>query len=217
MTLDNVHHVAYLATAAVPVAVAGFLKFHRVLRTRRQQRDLLLSKVDTILKEMTPNGGGSLKDAVNAMRTDVQKLKAGVAILRDGLRFSLGLQPTAVFETDETGRCTNASPALCDMFGKTHEEMLGLGWLSAIESAEGRDRVWVNWRSAVESGMPYKDRYLVHNEKTGERFYVSSRAVSSKTDDGVVRYYFGSVEKEQPASTSIRESLSRLEQLQHGQ
>ena len=212
--LSSAQHIAYLAVVAVPAVVAGAIKAHRVLKMRARRVVELHTKVDTILKELTPNGGGSIKDAVTAMREDVKKLKANVAVLRDGLRFSLGLQPTAVFETDETGRCTNASPALCDMFGMTHEEMLGLGWLAAIHSAEERDRAWLNWRSAVESGVPYKDRYLVHNARTGERFYAASRAVASKTDDGVVRYFFGSVEKELPASTALRESLSKLDALQ---
>jgi PAS domain S-box-containing protein len=214
--LTSAQQIAYLAVVAVPAVVAGAFKAHQALRLRAQRVVELHSKVDTILKELTPNGGGSIKDAVTSMREDVRKLKTNVAVLRDGLRFSLGLQPTAVFETDAHGLCTNASPALCDMFGKTHEEMIGLGWLAAIHSAEERDRAWVNWRSAVESGVPYKDRYLIHNEKTGERFYAESRAVASKTDDGKVAYFFGSVEKEQPVSTAIRESLSRLDALSHG-
>lgn len=211
--LDSAQHLSYLAVVAVPAIIAGAVKAHQKIRQKYARNEALHVKVDSILKELTPNGGGSIKDAVTSMRNDVKMLKANVSILRDGLRFSLGLQPSAVFETDEHGRCTNASPALCDMFGKTHEEMLGLGWLSAIESAEGRDRAWTNWRSAVESGVPYKDRYLVHNERTGERFYAYSRAMASKTEDGVIRYFFGSVEKEQPASTALRESLSRLEAL----
>lgn len=209
--LDSAQHIAYLATVAVPVTVAGAIKAHRVLKLRAQKVVALHSKVDAILKELTPNGGGSLKDQVTSMRADVKTLKANVAVLRDGLRFSLGLQPTAVFETNEAGRCTNASPALCEMFGMTHEEMLGLGWLAALASAEERDRAWLNWRSAVESGVPYKDRYLVHNVKTGERFYACARAVASKTDDGAVSHFFGSVEKEMPLSAAVRESISRLE------
>lgn len=199
--LADMQHFAYIATVAVPVAVAGAMKAHRALKLRAQRVIELHSKVDAILKEFIPNGGGSLKDQVTSMRDDVKKLKANVAVLRDGLRFSLGLQPTAVFESNESGRCTNASPALCEMFGMTHEEMLGLGWLAAVDSAEERDRAWLNWRSAVDSGMPYKDRYLVHNGKTGERFHVTARAVASKTDDGVIRYFFGCVEKEKKATT----------------
>lgn len=194
--LADIQHVAYLATVAIPVAVAGAIKAHRVLKLRAQKVVALHAKVDIIIKELTPNGGGSIKDQVTLTRDDVKMLKANVAVLRDGLRFSLGLQPTAVFETNEAGRCTNASPALCEMFGMTHEEMLGLGWLAAIASAEERDRAWLNWRSAVDSGVPYKDRYLVHNARTGEKFHAVSRAVASKTDDGVVRYFFGCVERE---------------------
>lgn len=147
-----------------------------------------LERIDKVYAELTPNGGGSIKDKINQLSRDV-------TILRSGLSFSLALNPHCVFEADPTGSCTFANVALCELFGLPQTDMLGRGWLSVLDGSDVRERAWNTWTACVAKHLPYLDRYQVRNARTGERFWVRAHAIPAGDPDSPLHYY-GTVERE---------------------
>lgn len=65
-----------------------------------------------------------------------------------------------IYVCEPTGKCTWANDYLCDAFGIDSNDMLGLGWLSAISK---REQVGVHtaWKQCVADALPYRESYTV--------------------------------------------------------
>lgn len=159
----------------------------KLVRAYRRLK-LAIERIDIVYAELTPDGGGSVKDKVNQLTRDV-------AILRGGLSFSLALNPHCVFEAEPDGHCSFANVALCDLFGLPQSDILGRGWLSALDGSEARERAWDTWSTCVEKRIPYLDRYQIRNARTGERIWVRAHAIPAGHPDKPLHYY-GTVERE---------------------
>jgi PAS domain S-box-containing protein len=184
MTLTQLEQVLAIAAIALPVMEWIRRKLVRAYRRVKQA----IERIDYVYGELSPNGGGSVKDKINQLSRDV-------AVLRGGLSFSLTLNPHCIFEADPDGHCTFANVALCNLFGLSQEEMLGRGWLSALDGSEARERAWDTWDSCVSKHIPYLDRYQIRNARTGERIWVRAHAIPAGHPDKPLHYY-GTVERE---------------------
>lgn len=96
-----------------------------------------------------------------------------------------------VYECDPKGFCTYANPRLCSMFGLQLDDMLGTGWLRSVgRSSQERTQAWVNWKTAVDGGLPYSDEYWL-TPPTGARVYIRTYAMAlrSAIDDSVLLHH----------------------------
>lgn len=184
MTLTQVEQWIGVLVVALPAMEWLRRKTVRAYRLIKQA----LERIDKVYAELTPNGGGSIKDKIDRLTRDV-------AILRGGLSFSLALNPHSIFEADPEGECTFANVALCEMFGLPQAEMLGRGWLSVLEGSAAREKAWDTWASCVEKRIPYLDRYQIRNARTGEKFWVRAHAVPAGHPEKPLHFY-GTVERE---------------------
>lgn len=157
-------------------------------------RKLIHKQIEAIRNEISPNGGKSLNDAIKRIETKVDRMK-------DGLHFVIALSEEPVWECDPAGECKWASPALCAMFGLSHQEMLGWGWLSAIATQDERHKTAEAWNDAVTRMIPYTQTYTIHNRVSGERSVVEARGFPSNGDDGRAVWYYGTVNKLHPFKT----------------
>jgi len=58
------------------------------------------------------------------------------------------------------GRCVWSNEVLSKNFGIDSTEMLGYGWVAAVDACE-RERVIESWQAAVKDVLPYKEKYRV--------------------------------------------------------
>jgi PAS domain S-box-containing protein len=102
------------------------------------------------------------------------------------------LLTTGSFECSPDGLLTWGNKALCDLLGLSFDELLGKGWLSAVDEEERAD-VWFQWMENVENGIPHESVFTVNNRKTGESFRCRSNAFTHKTVDGRILGYYGTI------------------------
>ena len=183
--IERILAVVVAVSVAVPVIALGWRRY--ILRPYRRLVQVL-QRIDKVYEELTPNGGGSVKDQINKLAQDVK-------ILRAGLSFSLTLNPHCVFEAEPNGNFSFANVALCDLLGMSQEELMGRGWLSALDGAEAREAAWHTWSSCVAGRIPYLDRYQVRNPRTGEKFPVRAHATPAGHPEKPLHYY-GTIERE---------------------
>lgn len=145
-------------------------------------------KLATIEKEVTPNGGGSIKDMISNINS-----LALIANLRT--RRIISTNPTAIYECEPVdGKCITANSALCEMFGLSEAEMLGAGWLTAIVPDQ-RQKCWEGYQKSIESDIPYEWNYEVINHKTREKFFCRTEMFVLRDSKGKPILYQGIVEK----------------------
>jgi len=80
---------------------------------------------------------------------------------------------------DTSGRCIEANPYLCDLFGMSREEMLGLGWLNAVVP-EHRQTVYADWMWSIKVDAPYRAEYKVENQRDASSVWVKTEAFTAK-------------------------------------
>lgn len=187
MDLQTIGSIVGIAATVTPLVVWSAIKFRRMCARTRE----LIRRIDTIYDEITPNGGGSVKDRI-------EKLVVDVAVLSGGIQFFMSITPKCIFETDAKGACTFANAALCDLFGLSLSQMQGNGWLGALGTQEDRDRTYKIWMTCVENRIPYLDRYRVRNSHSGESYYVRVTAMPVWHPEHPDRpaHYYGTVFKD---------------------
>lgn len=118
-------------------------------------------KLTQIHAELIPNGGSSLRDAIN--RIEALQLT------------SLSLTGKAYWISAKDGQCTFASVRLASMMGMTPEQVEGWGWVTAV-SPECRDACRKEWDGAVKDLREFHMDYVfVHPD--GVRVQVRGHAI----------------------------------------
>lgn len=155
-----------------------------------------LDSIDVYLKdlkkELSYNGGNTLKDAVT-------KSLELLTLLKLKFTYQLSTSETPMFECEPVeGKCIWVNNALCELFGMAHEEMLGFGWLAGVNESE-REDVYNHWNIAVTKKIPYSWTYSVINQKTGKEIRCRAGANTIVLSNGKILEYCGYV-------TPIKES-----------
>lgn len=129
-----------------------------VVKKRNEERKSLAEKINKIHYEMTSNGGGSIKDAIN-------RIEWRLGDIESTQKVAMNVQGVAFWISDEEGLCTYASPHLCKIMGRSEDEIKGNGWASWL-IAEDRERVFDAWRFSVENRSAF-DEYYTYRKSDG--------------------------------------------------
>lgn len=158
-----------------------------VILARMDQQDAAIA---AIRAEVTPNGGGSMKDILRQAydRIVLQEMRQN---------FLRATAPVALYENDSDGRCIWVNDRLCELFGMEHEEMLGNGWLTALESDQRIDEQGF-WMECVKRDIPYSREYVIQNKRTGKRTRCKTTACAHRDARGRVLMFQGIVEPIEP-------------------
>lgn len=157
-------------------------KDRKAFEARLSKQDEVLAK---LLVELTPNGGSSIKDMV--------KNTNELAIVSDArIRLLQAFSDVCIFECDAaTGSCTWVNEGICKLFDLHPDQMLGWGWLQAIEPTE-RESVKRSWKESVEGKYPYSWEYTIV-QQNGERVRVRAKAHELRDKTGKVLMYQGTI------------------------
>jgi len=150
--------------------------------------ETVLPLIKSLDKELSKNGGKSIKDQINRIDDAV-----ALAELRSKMIAS-NLITTGAYECDAEGRCTWVNKAYCEMFGLTFEEAKGNGWLTSVDELE-RIEVWKKWLESIALDIPYETEYMVYNHINNNKFRVRSVAVAHKSVDRKILGFYGTVIK----------------------
>lgn len=110
-------------------------------------------RLTSIEKELCPNGGLSLRDAIDRIaRSQTIQDRSHEALL--------DLLDEPCFKSDQYGKCEWINRAYLKLTGRAIDEARGTGWLNCIYP-DDRARVFDEWRSAVEQSRNFEMTYRV--------------------------------------------------------
>lgn len=155
-----------------------------------------MNKVSFLEKELRPNGGSSIRDAINAIKQKVYEndflLKKNDS--KQNILFNvIGSKGLAFFETDAHGECVSITPKYCELTNLTEEEVLGNNWILAIHP-EDRDHVMAEWNSCISMKRVFDMKYRYLSHKNGMVTIVHSHATPIKVEGEPIGF-LGYVEK----------------------
>ena len=157
----------------------------RTMFSDQKQFREISSKVDEILIELRPNGGGSLRDSVN-------RIEDQVSYQNSARRTAMETSPVALVEADEHGNAIWTNTAHARLTGMSKHELLGNGWVNSIE-ASCRDRVEEAWNRAVAQERAFHDFVTYINATSGDCFVAEVTAHPIKTGNHKLRGYIAEI------------------------
>ena len=113
------------------------------------KHDEVVKSIETIEKEITCNGGGSLKDAVVRLSGTCENIERSQKVIEQRTKASLHYSNTALFETDEGGNLVWTNEPFFDLTGLTLTEIEGFDWLVYIHEDE-RDEFLSEFQSCLK-------------------------------------------------------------------
>lgn len=132
--------------------------------------------------------------AVKNLDKELPIVHSMLYILKYKSDFLLGECDTAMWECNIQGDCVWANESLLNIFGVSHDHMVGTGWLNALHPDDIQP-VSEKWRKSIELKVPYKARYRVINQKTNEILFCQSSGRPIYDETGKILSYLGKVDK----------------------
>lgn len=114
-----------------------------------------LPTLTTIAQEFKPNGGSTLRDALDRIEVTVAKNNNMATVL-------LQEAPDAVFITDGEGNCTWVNDTYSQWTGLSVDQAFGKGWHAAI-AMHDRQTVFDEWDDAVRNRVNFTGHYTWTN------------------------------------------------------
>lgn len=111
------------------------------------------SRLMKVEKEVSPNGGGSMKDQLKLIKAELDATN--------------WLTPRPTFRTTSSGMNLYVNEAYCQLCGCSPEELLKLGWKSFVSDEEQADEFYSRWLLASKSLSQFASK-LKMQTKSGE-------------------------------------------------
>lgn len=141
-------------------------------------------RLESLAIELRPNGGGTLRDAVNEIRRLTREAAQESRVLLDN-------HPHGIFHAGSDGSLRWVNRTLSHLVGRNRDELYGYNMLNAVDPRDRR-RVATEWRSAIRDGREFIAQYRMVDED-GHDIPVRCRATPILDSDGTVSRYLGVV------------------------
>jgi PAS domain-containing protein len=127
-------------------------------------QETITKSVETIKKELTTNGGNSLKDAIIDLRGTCSRMENRQKVIEQRTKAALHYNNTALFETDEQGRLTWTNSNFYDLTSDSVTSVEGYDWLTYIKEEE-REEFFTEFKSCVDMNRKFlKETQNCNNE-----------------------------------------------------
>ena len=135
----------------IGAAFSALIFLRKVFKTSRiflQDHEEVKRSIETIKSEVTPNGGGSMKDAINCLKDTCQRIEVTQKVLDQRSKAALHYTGRPLFETDEFGSVTWSNESFQELTKESGDFSEGLDWISII-SEEEREEFLKEFNSCI--------------------------------------------------------------------
>ncbi len=148
----------------VTISTLIWKKFLKPLVKLCQNQEFFKESVEEIKKELTTNGGSSLKDAIIDMKDTVHRIDKRQKIIEQRTKAALHYSNEALFETDIAGRLIWSNAHFCKYVKDNPINMTGFDWLSMIKEEE-RDELLQEFLSCIKMNRKFSKTTETQDQK----------------------------------------------------
>lgn len=148
----------------------------------------LLSRVDHIFDELSPNGGSSIYDVIS-------RIEKSVSLSSERQRAILADNEYAVFETDADGNFIWVNRTYVRWVQRSMGELVGHGWVNGIHHQD-RDKMVSDWYDAVQENREYTGKFRL-TTPSGVVHEVACNSYKMTDSRGKILGYLGLVKPRQ--------------------
>jgi len=130
-----------------PLGKIGGLIWKFWLKARIDEANDLYKKVQLIAEEFRPNGGSTLRDAIN-------RIEASVTIQEQKTLAIIKSLPLGTWISDARGKFVDVNKSMCKIMQRTESEIRGDNWSNWIIPAE-KEQVVEEWTRCITSDLNF--------------------------------------------------------------
>jgi len=136
-----------------PFGVVGGLIWKLWLKAEFKELSDLYQKIHVIAEEFRPNGGSTLRDAINRIEVmvTVQDQKT-LAIIKS--------LPIGTSIRNEKGKIVDLNKMLCTITGRTESDLKGDNWSKWLHP-DDKEEVLQEWERCVEEDLNFEKDYRI--------------------------------------------------------
>lgn len=121
------------------------------LKKRYEEGKDLYKKIQVIAEEFRPNGGSTLRDAINRIEEKVTVQEQKTLALIKSL-------PLGTWIADSKGKVIDLNKSICRITNRTESEMKGDNWINWVRPDE-KDDVFDEWKRCVTNDLNFDMQY----------------------------------------------------------
>ena len=145
----------------------------------------VIHRIEKIASQFVPNGGSTLRDAIDRVERSV-----AFSEKRSRISYDLADSRKGIFETDASGACTHVSNSWCTIHQMQRDEALGWGILNALDIHDQK-----SFELALDNAIEGKRSFdYTYRSRLGRSVRVHAEKVVSAT--GAFLGYIGQVEEQ---------------------
>lgn len=167
-----------------PFGIVFSLLWKFWLKKRYEEGRDLYGKIQKMAEEFRPNGGSTLRDAINRIeeKVTVNEQKT-LAIIKS--------MPLGSWVSDAKGKMIDLNRSLCKITGRTESELKGDNWSNWVHPSEKED-VFEEWKRCVDNDLNFDMEYktILSNGKIQK---VHSVAYQLRDKDGKLIGFLGTL------------------------
>jgi hypothetical protein len=119
-----------------------------------QSQEIITKSLNDIKKELTTNGGNSLKDSIIELKGTCNRIETRQKVLEQRSKAALHYNNTALFETDTTGRLVWTNNSFYELTADSINSVDGYDWLNYIYE-DDREDVFEEFKSCIDMNRKF--------------------------------------------------------------
>lgn len=119
-----------------------------------KNQDIFAHSIENIQKELSTNGGNSLKDAVVDLKNTCNRIENTQKIMEQRTKAALHYSNIALFETDNQGRLIWTNNKFYELTSSSVNDVDGYDWLSYIEESD-RKSFLIEFKSCLNMNRKF--------------------------------------------------------------
>lgn len=144
------------------------------------------SSLDAIRAELHPNGGSSLRDAVNRIDRRTKDMEFSIRRLNISHEVLTEVVDVPFFRSDANGNTTYCSNSLCRLAGmSSSKEYMGMNWLTYVHE-DDLEHTREGWLSAIKEKRTYIGTFRIINPYSNKIYKITEKATPVLGDDNEI-------------------------------
>jgi len=119
-----------------------------------KNQEIVSKTLETIKKELTTNGGNSLKDAIIDLKGTCNRIETRQKVMEQRTKAALHYSNTALFETDSHGRLIWTNNSFYELTRDSINNVEGYDWLAYIDE-EDREDFFSEFKSCIDMNRKF--------------------------------------------------------------
>lgn len=101
-----------------------------------KEHDSVVSSIETIKKEVTTNGGKSIKDAICSLKKTCERIELRQKLIEERSKLALHYHNEALFEIDRNGNLVWTNEKFYQITGENQVDLQGKNWINYVQEGD---------------------------------------------------------------------------------